>query len=111
MIRGFPIVTARTCFMSSGSLQGSPPPLPMTRLRSHATTKAIRVRSHRHLCFNRRMELVLLEARDGVEQRAGLLASARALDDLAVPRDDVVEAAKGRVEREARRRVRLARQL
>src|ERR1700687_3572106 len=101
MIRGFPIVTARTCFMLSGSLQGSPPPLPMTRFLSHATTKAIRVRSHRHLRFDRRMELVLLEARDGVEQRAGLLASARPLGDLAVPRDDIVETVEGRIEREA----------
>ena len=57
------------------------------------------------------MELVLLQTRDRVEEGAGLLAGARPLDDLAIPRDDIVEAAQRRVERQAWRREWLAREL
>src|SRR5207244_2422007 len=42
MMTGLPTVSARTFLMSSGSRQGSLPPLPMTFLRSNATTEAIR---------------------------------------------------------------------
>src|SRR5205809_6367240 len=113
MIIGFPIVTSRTCFMSSGSLQGSAPPFPMTRLRPIATTKAMRLTQalDRHLGFDRRMELVLLEPRDRIEQWPRLLAGSCAQHDLAVPTDDIVEIAKRRVERETWRRERLAREL
>src|SRR5438034_1012594 len=48
----------------------------------------------RHLGFDRRMELVLLEPRDRIEQWPWLLAGAGAEDDLAVPTDDVVEVAR-----------------
>src|SRR2546428_7633291 len=110
MIIGFPIVTVRTFFMSSGRRQGRPPSLPMTLLRSNATTNAIRPTraSDRHLRFDRWMELVLLEPRDRIEERARLLARPRAQHDLAVARDHVVEIAQRRIEREARRRERLA---
>src|SRR5688500_17429256 len=47
------------------------------------------------------MELVLLEARDRVEERTRLLAGAGASHDLAIARDDIVETAQLGVEREA----------
>src|SRR6266513_2112506 len=65
----------------------------------------------RHLGFDRRMELVLLEPRDRIEQWPWLLAGAGAEDDLAVPTDDVVEVLQRWIERETRRRERLAREL
>src|SRR5438309_1852331 len=118
MMSGFPIVTARTCLMSSGRRQGSAPSLPITLLRSTATTNAMRLTPRsargaldRHLGFDRRMELVLPETRDGIEQRPRFLARARATEDLVVAGDDVVETPQARVEREARRRVWLATEL
>src|SRR5437016_6437426 len=103
MITGLPMVSARTCLMSSGRRQGRPPSLPMTLLWSVATTNAMRpVALDRHLRFDRWMELVLLEPRDGVEERAGLLARPRARQDVAITGHRIVEAAERGVEREAR---------
>src|SRR5437773_6003715 len=112
MMSGLPVVSSRTCAMSSGRCQGRRPSLPMTLLRSNAKTNAIRpVALHRHLRFDGRMELVLLETRDRVEQRAGLLAGARSIDDLVVTRNDIVEGAQGGIERETRRGIGLALEL
>src|SRR5712691_10472922 len=98
MMSGFPIVTARTCLMSSGRRQGSPPSLPITLLRSTATTNAMRLTPpsscgalDRHLRFDRRVELVLLETRHRIEQRPWPFARACPTEDLVITRDDVIE--------------------
>src|ERR1700687_1133457 len=118
MMSGFPMVISRTCFMSSGSRQGRRLSFPIVRFRSYATTNEMVTgrsstarRSHRHLRFDRRMELVLLEARDGIEHRPGFFAGASGGHDLAVARDHVVEASEARIERQTRGRVWLARKL
>src|SRR4051794_39567926 len=79
--------------------------------RSDPAPPRTRCGSYRHLRLDRRMELVLLEPRDPIEKRAGLLAGARARHDVVVARDDLVEVAKSWIHCETRGGIRLAREL